>query len=115
MRHSFVSPDLVNHRLPVLVAGMAALIFGLSSCETTAPSGSAATASPHSPAAAPSLAEGKRLYYGRCTACHAPEPIADYTQSEWREMVAHMRKRAKLTPTEEASLVAYLMANAPAN
>lgn len=58
------------------------------------------------------LALGRRLYYGRCASCHAPEPIADYTRAEWREMVAHMRERAKLTPPEEAALIAFLMQNA---
>jgi mono/diheme cytochrome c family protein len=84
------------------------MIFLVSSCETT-PSGgsgsaSAAAGSPH--------AAGKRIYLTRCTSCHSPEPVGDYTRSEWRSMVDHMRKRAKLQPDEEKALLAYLMANA---
>lgn len=103
--------------LPAFLAGAAglALIF-LAGCETT-PGGSGA-ASPAAPARAgvsgssPSIAEGRRLYYGRCTSCHAPEPVNGYTRAEWRSEVSHMRKRAKLTTAEEAALLAFLMANA---
>lgn len=90
------------------LAAAAAAGLAAAGCETVPSS----VAPPGAPAGGADLALGHRLYYGRCAACHAPEPIDAYTRSEWREMVAHMRKRAKLTPAEEASLVAYLMRHA---
>lgn len=99
--------------LPALLA--AAL---LSSCQSAGPAGGSAaqgpaftggTAGPHGTALS-----GRSLYYGRCTACHHADPPHYYTFTEWRSMVAHMRKRAKLTPAEEANLLEFLSANAAA-
>lgn len=91
---------------PWLASCLLALL-ALAGCETI-PSSSA----PAQGGGGSDLALGRRLYYGRCASCHAPEPITDYTKAEWRDMVAHMRQRAKLTPPEEAALIAFLMQNA---
>ncbi|MCB1231715.1 MAG: hypothetical protein KDN19_15705 [Verrucomicrobiae bacterium] len=97
-------------RFPLIgLAGIAGVVLTFSGCETTPAEAGKVSASA---TGTPSLAEGRRLYYGRCTSCHAPEPVDGYTRAEWRSEVAHMRKRAKLTPAEEADLLAFLMANA---
>jgi len=56
------------------------------------------------------LAEGRRTYLRRCTACHSPEPVGGYTFAEWKEQVEEMRVEAKIKPEEEGKLLAYLRA-----
>ena len=56
------------------------------------------------------MALGKRVYFGQCITCHVPEPIVNYSSDEWREIVADMAPEAKLTPTEEAALLRYVLA-----
>jgi len=85
----------------------AVAVAGMSGCVSDGGSGGEPAAS-----ASPSSAEGRHLYFGRCTSCHSPEPVNDYTRAEWNSMVSHMRKKAKLKPYEEASLLAYVRANA---
>jgi cytochrome c5 len=97
---------------PLARSLMLAVFAGLfvSACETTAPapnrSGAAAEATTSS---AP---DGRRIYYGRCTPCHAADPVKDYTRSEWREIVADMAGRAKLSGPERSAVLAYVLANA---
>ena len=99
-----------KHSLRSLAASaflVAVAVVGLIGCVSDGGSGGSAA-----PSTSPSLAEGRRLYFGRCTACHSPEPIDAYTRAEWESMVSHMRKKAKLKPHEVANLLAYLRANA---
>lgn len=93
------------------------LVFGfsvavaliLSSCETgSAPGGSAGASAP----AAAGTPDGRKLYYGRCTSCHAPDPVGDYTKAEWRGILAEMAPKAKLTGAERSAVTAYVMAHA---
>jgi len=56
------------------------------------------------------MALGKRVYYGQCIRCHVPEPIANYTADEWRDIVADMAPEAKLTPAQEAAVLRYVLA-----
>lgn len=58
------------------------------------------------------MALGKKLYYGRCTSCHAADPPGKYTMDEWDDMVYHMAARAKLTASEKSALLTFLRANA---
>ena len=52
---------------------------------------------------------GKRIFYGKCAACHVPEPIENYSPQKWREIVDHMAPRAKLSVAEENALLRYIL------
>ena len=83
--------------------------FFLSGCETTQEGGSAdaaAASAGHSPA--DPISEGRRLYYGRCTACHAPEPVTDYSRAEWPGIIAEMGAEANLTALQRRAVMAYV-------
>ncbi|MFT4549070.1 MAG: mono/diheme cytochrome c family protein [Verrucomicrobiales bacterium] len=57
------------------------------------------------------LAEGKRLYLTRCTSCHAPEPVADYSRSEWREIIPEMAIESKLSAAQERAVLQYVLSH----
>ena len=59
---------------------------------------------------APTLEAGRRLYTGRCAACHAIDPVTKYTATRWPGIIDDMAERAKLTPVERQSLQAYVLA-----
>ncbi len=54
--------------------------------------------------------EGRRLYFGRCTACHSPEPVRDYSPSEWKTIVPDMAAESNLTAAQTDALWAYIHA-----
>jgi mono/diheme cytochrome c family protein len=64
-----------------------------------------------------SLGEGRRIFTRECTSCHSADPVSKYTFPEWREIVADMSERTKLSADEERALLAYIQAalKAPAS
>ena len=56
------------------------------------------------------LAMGREIFAGRCTACHSADPVGKYSIAKWREIVGDMAHRAKLDATQQAALLAYLAA-----
>jgi mono/diheme cytochrome c family protein len=54
------------------------------------------------------VAQGRSLYYGRCTACHAPEPVRDYTRAEWATILPDMAEESNLNPAQTAALKAFI-------
>lgn len=95
---------------PALLMACAAGLAGCVSIEQIAPSVSPALVSASRGSDAATLGEGRRIFTGACTTCHAPYPVAKYTASEWRGIVADMSARTKLTPARESALLAYLAA-----
>ncbi|MEO8354009.1 MAG: hypothetical protein ABI680_19955 [Chthoniobacteraceae bacterium] len=61
-------------------------------------------------ASAETLGEGRRIFTGKCSACHASDPVEKYSTAEWRAAVDKMAPRAKLSADERSTLLAYLMA-----
>lgn len=104
---------------PILAASGAfcalAALF-LSSCATG--TGGAAVAPPVTPAlvaashgaSQASLEEGRRIFFGPCASCHAPDPVSKYTLARWEAIVADMAPKAKLKPPRHDALLAYLRA-----
>jgi len=90
-----------------LVAAMAGAIF-LTGCETTPDGGSAGTSASAAHPPADPISEGRRLYYGRCTACHAPEPVTDFSLSEWPGIIAEMGDEANLTAAQRKAVMAFV-------
>lgn len=56
------------------------------------------------------LHAGRRLYTQQCTACHAAEPITDYSRAEWAKILPDMAERTKLTGDQSAALQSYVLA-----
>ena len=56
------------------------------------------------------LEEGRRLYTGRCAACHSVDPVTKHSPQQWHTIVDEMTPKAKLTPTEKSAVLAYIMA-----
>lgn len=84
----------------------------LSSCgslETAAPP--IATLSASATAGSTNLADGRAIYVGKCTKCHSAEVIRKFPLTEWTgEIMPEMSKKAKLSPAEESSVLAYVRA-----
>lgn len=72
----------------------------------------AAGCGPRTPgASAPAAGEsGAELWAASCRRCHALRDPADYSDSEWRLVMMHMRVRANLDESEVRAILAFLTA-----
>ncbi len=102
--HSLTSTLEGVHPVPargaLLLAGLLVALPGCVPLETAAPVAGLPGSGP--------LAEGRALYVGRCAKCHAVEPVADYTATEWATIMPDMAERTKLTPQGTAAVTAYV-------
>jgi mono/diheme cytochrome c family protein len=55
------------------------------------------------------LAQGRRLYQGRCASCHLPVMPNEVAPTEWPEHVGEMSERAHLTEQEAELVTRYLV------
>lgn len=99
-------------RLPALALGGAAAAWlgGCVSPGTIAPPVTPAMVSAAGGVSAATLEEGRRIFAGPCTSCHAADPVSRYSVPEWRAVVDDMAPRAKLDPARRAALLAYIVA-----
>ncbi len=92
-----------------------ALVFSavlvLAGCETGGAEAAAAKAASLGRPGDSQIIEGHRLYVGRCTACHSPEPVLDYTLAEWRELMPEMADESKMNAAQERAVMAYVEAH----
>ncbi len=58
------------------------------------------------------MGEGERMFYERCTVCHAPREVTHYTKLQWKGITPSMFPRAGLDDAEAALVMEYLMENA---
>ncbi len=72
----------------------------------------AATLLTADPAQLAVLDRGRAVYLVRCGGCHALHEPRSIAPAQWPEEIADMRERAKLSPTDEEPLTAYLQAAA---
>lgn len=56
------------------------------------------------------IKQGRDLYITRCAKCHAPEPVRDYSHTEWEEIIPEMAEETNLSPSETQALRAYVLA-----
>ena len=85
-----------------------ALVLVTGSCSPSgAPVGGASSARSGDP-----HAEGRLLYLTRCTACHAPEPVGDYSAAEWRLIIPDMAIESKLTASQQEAVLNYVLSGA---
>ena len=54
----------------------------------------------------------EKLFYERCTVCHAPREPSHYTQLQWKAVLPSMFERAGLEDAEMATVEAFLMERA---
>lgn len=54
--------------------------------------------------------QGRDLYLTRCTKCHAPEPVRDYSRTEWEGIIPEMAEETRLSLSETHALRAYILA-----
>ncbi len=85
--------------------------FALTSCETGPASSkpSVGTAAAATGSVAP---DGRKIYYGRCTSCHAADPVSNFSRSEWHRIIAEMAPKAKLSGAERSAVMSYVLAHA---
>jgi len=85
---------------------------GLTSCvslETAAPS--VASFARPSQSSYSHLLAGREIYIGKCTKCHSAEPVRNHSLADWKEdIMPEMSKKTKLSPEEEADVLAYITA-----
>ncbi|MCL3882565.1 molybdopterin-dependent oxidoreductase [Marivita sp. GX14005] len=55
---------------------------------------------------------GEKIFFERCTVCHAPREVSHFTQQQWRGITPSMFPRAGLDENEAALVTDYLMKNA---
>lgn len=58
------------------------------------------------------MSPGEKLFYERCTVCHGPREVSQYTRLQWKGITPSMFPRAGLNETEAALVMEYLMENA---
>ncbi|MDA5095617.1 molybdopterin-dependent oxidoreductase [Aliiroseovarius sp. KMU-50] len=58
------------------------------------------------------MTPGEKMFFERCTVCHAPREVTHYTQQQWKGITPSMFERAGLEDDERALIMEYLMANA---
>ncbi|WP_347309663.1 molybdopterin-dependent oxidoreductase [Defluviimonas sp. SAOS-178_SWC] len=58
------------------------------------------------------MTPGEKMFFERCTVCHAPREVTHYTQQQWKGITPSMFERAGLDESEKALVMEYLMENA---
>jgi hypothetical protein len=56
------------------------------------------------------LEHGRHIYLGKCTSCHAAEPVAKYPATRWPGIIREMSADAKLSADDESAVLAYVLA-----
>ena len=101
----------------ILIASACAA--GLAGCESTKPSGRAASTSAPLLAADAAIAAGistqeataaARLYTAKCMRCHKSYDPVGYSDAEWRSWMIKMSRKARLTSEQAELLGRYLEA-----
>ena len=54
------------------------------------------------------LARGRIIYVTKCAKCHAPEPVQNYTRTEWHQIMPEMVEETHLNATDAAAVMAYV-------
>jgi mono/diheme cytochrome c family protein len=59
---------------------------------------------------ASTLESGRRLYTGRCAACHSIDPVSKHSPDRWRAIIDDMADKAELSASEKSAVLAYILA-----
>ncbi len=60
------------------------------------------------PASMEELTSGRELYVAKCSGCHQLYVPSEFSATKWRESVAEMGERAKITLPDQERIRAYL-------
>ena len=52
---------------------------------------------------------GQTIYEGKCTKCHKPKAVDNFTPERWTSILEKMVPKAKLDDTEKKQVTAYVM------
>ncbi|WP_323005208.1 molybdopterin-dependent oxidoreductase [Pseudorhodobacter sp.] len=58
------------------------------------------------------MGPGEKMYYERCTVCHAPREVTHFTTQQWKGITPSMFPRAGLNDDEAELVMEFLMKNA---
>ena len=58
------------------------------------------------------MSEGEKIFYQKCTLCHAPRDPAAHTIKEWKSITKSMFINAGATPRERELIIDFLSKNA---
>jgi mono/diheme cytochrome c family protein len=58
---------------------------------------------------AENLERGRTIYITNCARCHSPEPVAAYSEAQWRETLPRMSHESMLTAQEASDVRNYVM------
>ena len=56
----------------------------------------------------PEVIAGKEIYTSKCTRCHGPKPVDNWTVAEWVPIIDRMAPKARLEATEKSNVTAYV-------
>jgi mono/diheme cytochrome c family protein len=63
------------------------------------------------PANVPEYEIGRAIYVTRCAKCHGVKPVNAYAAQDWASRIMpKMARKAKLTPEERETVLAYVLA-----
>lgn len=93
----------------VAVFAFGLLLGGCVSVDQLAPAVSPRMAEVGGTSAA-TLESGRRLYTGRCAACHSIDPVTKHSPDRWRAIIDDMADEAELTASEKSAVLAYVLA-----
>jgi mono/diheme cytochrome c family protein len=96
--------NLSSSRLarPLILVFAALAIAGLTSACTTAA---------HSKSAKHQQPDGAQLYAVNCGRCHPERYPTEWTSSQWKTVMLHMRVRANLPAVQAQAILKYLQAD----
>ena len=104
---------ILAHRVrsALLLAGaVVATLAGCASPQTAAPAVTPVMLSQAKGASRATLEEGRGVFVGPCTSCHAPDPVGKFSVAEWHRAIDEMAPRAKLDGARKSALLAYVTA-----
>jgi mono/diheme cytochrome c family protein len=87
-----------------------AMLTGCAGLRTVAPAVTPTMVSSSHGLTAETLNAGRRVFATQCTSCHSADPVPSRSVPEWREVVAKMKERSKLSNQQESALLAYIAA-----
>jgi mono/diheme cytochrome c family protein len=54
------------------------------------------------------LYQGRRIYLTKCARCHAPEPVAKYSRSDWDRIMPEMIADTRLATADAEAVTRYV-------
>ena len=98
-------PGILSLVAPVILA--ASIPFVVAGCSSNAPSAQAKDAKPDQAPGQKKLT-GAELYQVHCNRCHAERYPTEFTPTQWKTLMTHMRVRADLPAVQAKAILKYM-------